>query len=262
MYYFLLIIILIVSLYSNSSAQEQITTINNQTIYGFIIEENAQYIKLINENGNQVTLNTQTISARNKIQVDIYLKNFEKQSGHIIESEKHYLLIENNNTKFKLAQNDINYIVLNNHKMIVNDWDDLIPYTPYTSYFSIGATLGFPAAINFEFMYNFHTQIGVRLSGMHLNRSIEGIEFDFVYSLPSSGNFSAGFYCGIGYSKLPYSYNEENYSKNIRIWRYGNIGGELNYNDFFAKLGVSMGTGDYPNPHLLGNLGFIHRFKN
>lgn len=264
MHYFLLIIMLIVSLSSNSSAQEQITTINNQTIYGFIIEDNAKYIKLIDENGNQITINTETISDRNHIYADIYVKNSVKYTGHLIKVADSYLEFVNNGIEFKLAKKDINYIEFNNKKMYLTNWDEIITISTNNSYLSMGATLGTPAALNLVVMYNLYNSFGIRLSGMRFNNSIEGIELNIQYVFTKSDNFDAGIFGGIGYSTIPTStYTYDYYNENTtNEWRYYCAGVDLNYKGFFAQFSISSGKGNYYNPQFLGSIGFLHRFRD
>lgn len=117
-------------------------------------------------------------------------------------------------------------------------------------FWSIGATFGTPGGINLVLGHNFNNDWGLRLSGGYIVTA-SGIQIDGLYRLGGE-TVRNNLYLGAGGLSL----------SSLGDWTYVNTGYNLQAGGFDLMLGLSVGSGDYSNPQLLFQIGYVHRFRD
>ncbi len=101
-------LVILISFALNAKAQEQITTLNNQTYTGFIFEENSSSISINDLNNVDITINKQDISIRKKVFVNIYNKAGTKYTATLIKSSNQFLeFADSNGKKIRIVKSEI-----------------------------------------------------------------------------------------------------------------------------------------------------------
>lgn len=121
------------------------------------------------------------------------------------------------------------------------------------SFWAFGATLGTPALLNLVVAYNFNDDWGLRFSGGYVG-SAAGLQLDGTYLL-GGDKVRHNLNFGLGLSGV-----ETGWPYGVKDWAYLEGGYNLQVWGFDLMLGISVGDGDYTNPQLLGQIGYVHRF--
>jgi hypothetical protein len=121
-----------------------------------------------------------------------------------------------------------------------------------------GAAFGTPAGLNLVGGYYF-TPWGVRVSAMYWGR-LAGVEVEFLRNIGRTGIFSHNVHVGVGTMQIGSSYFD--FSNDVYFdWTYISAGYDLNLSGFHASIGFSLGSGDFANPQLMLQLGYVHEFR-
>jgi hypothetical protein len=182
----------------------------------------------------------------------ILLKDGRKLCGRIIEYKpgKHILFnqINSDNVQFKVK--DISHIL----SMTIS------AKTYNNSYFEIGGNLGFPAAVN-AYIGFWYGLFGIHASGMHIYLA-DGLQANIALNLYDQTNIRHSLSLAGGFSNIRKDKRgSEGILKNFH-WEY--IGSTYNifYKGFWTEIGLSFGEGNYTNPQLLFQLGYVYRFTD
>lgn len=176
-------------------------------------------------------------------QIDVaYLRNGSKIRGTIIEQvpNKQLTIQTRDGSEFVYTFDEIEVI----RKEIA---EDSRPDLMHTEYPELGVNFGTPGGLNLAAGYWFGT-VGLRLSGMYLG-DIAGVQGNVGFKLSDNSTHSHVLATVFGTSEIE--------RKN---WTY--VGGvyELNLYGFFLPAGATIGSGDFPSPQLVFQIGYMHRF--
>lgn len=131
----------------------------------------------------------------------------------------------------------------------------------YKNYTEIGVNLGTPAAFNF-LIGRWFSPVGISISGMKLGKT-NGLQGNFRFKLADRENICHSLALIMGVSNLENKGNQKNKDGKIPEvlkWSYYGLAYNMNWNGFWAEIGLSGGNGDYTSPQLLFQIGYTHRF--
>ncbi|WP_337843027.1 hypothetical protein [Rheinheimera sp.] len=115
----------------------------------------------------------------------------------------------------------------------------------------IGLSIGTPAAINFVYKGEI-ADLPLQLSGGYWGDAARGIELGYRFMEQDSAFSSAQFL--VGYSRTEDRHDE------VDEWSYVGVSATFTYKGFYLEPGLSIGTGDYSNPQLLLQAGYMWSF--
>jgi hypothetical protein len=114
--------------------------------------------------------------------------------------------------------------------------------------FILGAALGTPSGLMLESGV-YSGKWSVRASGMYLG-SMFGGQLNVGYALKKSERYDIFLGIEAGISEI-------GLEDEILRWNYIGPYGELNMHGFFLEVGLSVGSGSFPSPQLMGQVGYI-----
>lgn len=120
-------------------------------------------------------------------------------------------------------------------------------------YWMFGAALGTPAGLNLIFGRSFGG-FGMRLSGMVFGGRLYGAQVDVVRIGRTSESFSHQPFLGVG------TLHVKGGGTGGGDWTYVAAGYGLNSGGFHFDIGLSVGSGDFSNPQLMLQIGYVHEF--
>ncbi len=258
------LLILFIACIFMANAQEQITTLNNQTYTGFIFEENNTFISLTDINNVDITIGKQNISIRKKVFANIYTKSGKKYNGTLTKSSNLYMeFVDNTGSKIKVAKADIDSIEIDGKSIGLSNIKLVNSPSYRTNYPSVGILIGTPGVFNLVFSSDFSNNFGIRLCGGGLSQYTAGGEFNVLYSLYKSPTFDSHVYLSAGLLKIEEKEVAMNYEYQFaRRWNYFGFGTDINFRGFFLQLGLSFGSGDFTSPQVMGGIGYVYRFND
>jgi hypothetical protein len=116
-------------------------------------------------------------------------------------------------------------------------------------YWSFGGAFLTPGGINLVIGRHFTRSFGLRVAG-GLIPGMAGVELDGVIRFAGSRKVDHSAILGVGTMVVD---NHE--------WTFVQGGYNLNAYGFHLMLALSVGGGDFPNPQLLGQIGYVHLFR-
>ncbi len=247
-------------------SQEKITTSGGKHNYGYVIDETNTHIFIRDHDGVESRIPKDFIVNRERIYSEIIMINGKKYEGHIkrITKDKIYVLLENS-SELELNQSEIKSYEYHS--------------TTQSGYPAFGATIGTPGILNLVGYYNFSNNLQLRIQGGGLSRDDPaytgyysdevmtggyGLQVNFGYLLSVSDHFEHCLSLSLGYMELyyqDYNYYFGKYSYDYD-WGYVGLNYNINWGGFFAEIGLSAGEGDFSNPQLMIQLGYVYRFTN
>ncbi|MCZ7558083.1 MAG: hypothetical protein M5R41_16905 [Bacteroidia bacterium] len=183
----------------------------------------------------------------------VILKNGSKILGTIIEQvpNKSLKIRTRDGSEYVYSFDDIEII----RKEAV--WvDDQITDLREAAYYELGANFGTPAGFNIAFGRWFGT-LGLRLSGALYGDALAGAQLNIGFKLSDNSNRSHVLALIAGSSRLE---KDDGWFTRNKYWTYLGAVYELNLGGFFLQAGASVGEGDYSNPQLMFQIGYMHRF--
>ncbi len=120
-----------------------------------------------------------------------------------------------------------------------------------------GITLGTPAGLNLTTSQYVGSKLGLRLSGGYWparwDGFLAGVQLGICWKLRErcSSLLDAAITCG---------YDEINHGRSIEddnFWRFVGLAGSYKWRSFFIEGGLTVGTGTYPNPQGILQVGLI-----
>ncbi len=114
---------------------------------------------------------------------------------------------------------------------------------------SLGLSIGSPALINVVFKSN-EFGLPIQISGGIWGDEIKGAEIGISFYQNETSIFSsAQFIVGYSENKKSNDYKDK--------WTYAGVSATYNYGNFYIEPGISFGSGDYSNPQLLLQAGWL-----
>jgi hypothetical protein len=114
---------------------------------------------------------------------------------------------------------------------------------------SIGLSIGTPAGVNFVIKSD-ALGVPLQISGAYLGDKVSGIEVGYsFYEHNDSFFYSAQLIAG-------YSHIETNQFESD-TWRYAGASATFKKGGFFMEPGLTFGSGDYSNPQLTFQIGWL-----
>ena len=119
------------------------------------------------------------------------------------------------------------------------------------SYQEIGINIGTPAALNLAFGHWFNS-VGVRVSGMYFGQT-NGVQLNLGLKLSDNARRRHALFIIGGISNI-------DLNNRVREWTFLGLVYNLNFRGFFLEPGLTFGEGDYSNPQVALQIGYMHRF--
>ena len=126
---------------------------------------------------------------------------------------------------------------------------------------ALGLGIGTPGGINFIGSV-YSSPFGLRISGGDWGRNWRGIQADLSVTLGRGASLAQGLSIVVGAFRvapmLQNSQGEE--GQTVKKMTYGGLTYDLYLAGFFLQTGLGLGRGDYPDPQLLFQAGYLFRF--
>ncbi len=126
-----------------------------------------------------------------------------------------------------------------------------IPAKKFTKY-EVGVTIGMPGLIQPVISGYSRSRFGWRISGM-VTPNVKGFQGNLLFRLVDRKGVSWNAGVAAGHSKISYDSRQ--------TWSYGGLTTSLNLYGFFVETGLTWGRGDFSNPQLIGQIGYVYRFR-
>lgn len=118
----------------------------------------------------------------------------------------------------------------------------------------LGVTIFMPGGINGAYMQDLSDKYGIKVSlgyvGNNQGDYIAGGEIDLLERFSRKGHFRGNWILGVGHSTIQDCCSTDQ-------WTYVVSGLNVRLFGFFAQTGISYGFGDFSNPQLLLEAGFL-----
>ena len=111
-----------------------------------------------------------------------------------------------------------------------------------------GLSIGTPSAVNFVYKGEV-ADIPIQVAGGYWGDSYSGVELGYRF-IERDGAFSSAQLLA-GYSRL------EDSNDIVDEWTYVGASATFSWGGFFIEPGISVGSGDYSNPQLLFQAGYL-----
>jgi hypothetical protein len=181
----------------------------------------------------------------------VILKNGSKILGTIIEQvpNKSLMIRTRDGSEFVYTFDEIEIIRKDTLESHIRDLRDV-------SYGELGINAGTPAGLNLAIGYWF-SSLGIRASGMIFGSRMGGGQLNLGLKLSDNTNRSHVLALVAGTS---YSEREEIWFRRKVTWTYVGAAYELNLGGFFLQGGLTVGEGDFSNPQIIIQIGYMYRF--
>ncbi|MCB2205246.1 hypothetical protein KQI65_10895 [bacterium] len=133
-------------------------------------------------------------------------------------------------------------------------------------YSELGINIGTPGGLNLAYGHWFGG-IGLRLSGMIYGPSLSGLQLNLGFKLSDTYRMShvLALVGGVSHFELEEETYYSSYSlitHRTRVYDWTYLGGiwEMNWWGFFLQTGLAVGSGDFSNPQLMLQIGYMYRF--
>ncbi|PLX33274.1 MAG: hypothetical protein C0600_00735 [Ignavibacteria bacterium] len=217
-----------------------------------------------------------TAAAQNEVDA-LYLHDGSKVLGTIIEMvpNKHVKIRLYDGSEMVYAIDQVERVSKESHERDVrpptksadgierryyeNEDADLM----HAAYTELGLNFGTPAGLNIA-VGRWFGPLGARLSGMVYGSLLSGAQLNLGVKLSDNHNRSHVLAATVGALSLEeedaYWSPYYGFSSRTRSWTYIGAVYELNLHGFFLQAGLSVGDGDFSNPQILLQLGYMYRF--
>lgn len=122
----------------------------------------------------------------------------------------------------------------------------------HSTKYEAGIAIGIPALVQPRIGLYTKNNLGWHLSGM-VTPNVKGVQGNLLFRLTESRAFMWNIGVAGGYSEITYDARE--------TWTYGALTTSINLLGVFLEAGLSWGRGDFNNPQLIGQIGYVHRFR-
>ncbi len=224
-------------------SQIMIETHDDHEYTGYVTEENEKELIIKTNSGIEAKVPRASIKNYTLKKSIITTKDGNKYRYHINKYDSAYVYYNQDyNVPGKLKRSDL--------------LEFYIADASNEGYSSFGITMGTPAAINLLYSYQPLSLLNLRIQGGYIGTAY-GIQANIGINLSKSNSFEQNLSICAGYSYLT---PEKSYPKKTYKWTYTGICYNFNWGGFFTELGLAIGNGDYPNPQLMFQLGYVYRF--
>lgn len=253
---------------SSRSIYVEIIQNNDQSNIGKIIEQNDNSILILLNDETQVKYNKENIKEINPLELKV-----ETNAGIIFQGfctkENNYeiWLKGSDDTEYQIKKSQIKTIqILKKDNDRYNPYEvvDNIPNSKSadvgensniakslkSEYPMVGLTLLLPGGLNLIGGYHYDKFAAFGEIGF-LPQVAFGFQVEFLYNLKTARHFEHNLGIGAGLSVI--SQNDS--------WAYLGIFYNLNLYGFFLEPGITIGSGNAPNPQLWFQFGYVYRFN-
>lgn len=236
---FLCIFLLVIPVQS----QLKIETYDEKEYTGYVTAETDKELTIRTKSGVVKNVPKTSITSYNIKKSLITTKDGKKFLYHIYKYDSSYIYyIQDYSVNGKMKQSNI----LN---FDIADVSSI-------GYSSFGLTVGTPAALNIVYSYQSQSLLNFRIQG-GIWGPANGIQANIGFNLSKSESFEHNLsICG-GYSQLT---DQKSFGDRIYEWTYTGVCYNFNWGGFFTELGLTVGEGNFSNPQLMLQLGYVYRF--
>ncbi len=263
-YYFMLLFF-ILSLTNSIYAQEEIKTIHEVSYLGFIVEDVAESVTIIEENNSRTTISKANIKERQRVYMDVFLKNETVIKASLINHDKaNFTFINLKGERVVHAKAEIDYFLLNGRRIDFSNsiiFDQAVNIVcPKDKFICLGGEIGTPSILNISYTNYDEGNSGWKLTlGADLGGSASG-EAAYLIRLMRSKSLIMNVILGGGVSNKN-SYKNKALGSDTES--YLTAGGDLNYYGIFLKLAAGVYIAKSPLevfPNI--SIGYVYRFDN
>ncbi|MEZ4785749.1 MAG: hypothetical protein R3F28_16935 [Candidatus Kapaibacterium sp.] len=164
------------------------------------------------------------------------------------------VIVEETNDTIRMRLNSGSMMIVPRRVVRIIDYSQRFEKAS-AGFWSLGAVVGTPGAINLVVGRHFDQDWGVRLTGGYID-DMRGIQCDLLGLVGenSSGSLRHSLGLGVGTFKIREGSSWEN-------WTYVMGGYNLNWWGFNVDIGLSVGSGSFSNPQMQGGIGYVHQFR-
>ncbi len=180
---------------------------------------------------------------------------FDKReySGKVISEDSQQIVIEDIGIQVTILKSQIATIKYFSSVKQLNELKEVFSF--------LGASLIMPGGLNIVVGHE-HGRFGGRLSVGYIG-SMGGIQGNFLVNLSRRKSFNHHLSIGFGSTYIDTKEYVQYWGEitTSKTWTY--VGGfyDLNYGGFFLETGLSIGSGDFSNPQLMLQLGYVYEFR-
>ena len=258
--------------------QTRITTKSGHTFIGFIISENDIEIELINLNDENVVIPRSAVDTKELLKLNVSTKSGIELSGTLtIISDYDFNILTDDSIKTTIRFDDVEKFKIDDpefkismERKLVSGKNNLgktskpwqkkrinsnsnIPseYIPYnkSNYQKFGLNFGSPAIFNVIYGYT-SPKLGFHISGGYWADYLYGFQIGPSTNFVMDENYEVNLVVAFSILKLP-EYDFKSY--NIML--------DANIYGLHLELGMGLGEGNVPSPHILFQLGYAVRWR-
>ena len=278
-------------------SQSMIITNNDETYSGFINSKDDVQIVLQTLDGNEVKIPTGNIREITPITSTVLLKSGTSYQGTILKLNSDFCILKTaSGTEIKIEKHKIKTIrtendyeiSFDNHSTPVRSYETnysgqygggrsqrySILNSQNNDYSMFGASLICPGGINLIWGRQF-TKHGIRAEIGMIPEKMFGMQLNYLFNLDKRESFEHNISVGIGYSYLKdNTYVSDSYYNlggyvvdgygyyRDDDWTYAGVFYDINIYGLFLEGGITIGSGDFSNPQLSFQIGYVYRFNN
>ena len=248
---------------SSAQAMEEITTHDSKYYIGYISEETSDIVFITDENDIEHKLTKNSIANRKIVYADVYTKTGGKYSATLINTNSDYITFRTSNDySLKIASQDFDSMMVHTTNTNFSNWhawrNDPKPLGVPERYRSLGAEIGFPGVINGSITFYDSYNSGYKITVGAFPPKIWGFEASMLFTMMNSQSLISNLFISSGLHS-----NQNASSKGKMFWYLGG-GADINYKNFFAKIGAGIGVNyNYGDQRFMPivSVGYVHRFK-
>lgn len=248
---------------STAQAMEEVTTRDGQYYIGFVAEEDANLVLITDENGIGHELAKNSIVDRKTVYADIYTKTGGKYYATLVNTNSDYITFKtNNNYEIRIATQDFDSMLVQTTNSNFSNWqtwrNDPKPLGVPKQYKSLGVEIGFPGVINGSITIYDSYKSGFKITAGILPPKVWGCEVSMLFTVINSQSMISNLFISTGL------HSDKNRDSNGKVYWYLGGGADINYHDFFAKIGAGVGVNFASSYQIftpLVSVGYVHRFQ-
>jgi len=246
----------------------EITDGSKNSNYGKIISQDDHSITILLNGGTQIKYYKDSILKITPLELKVFTNDNNSFQGiGTQENEEMMWLSGSHNTEYQIKKSNIKEIqILKHNSDKYNPYEvvDNIPNSKSadvgensniakslkSEYPMVGLTLLLPGGLNLIGGYHYDKFAAFGEIGF-LPQVAFGFQVEFLYNLKTARHFEHNLGIGAGLSVI--SQNDS--------WAYLGIFYNLNLYGFFLEPGITIGSGNAPNPQLWFQFGYVYRFN-
>lgn len=257
---FFLTLILITT---SSRAMEEITTNDGKYYIGFVTEEESEYISITDENGIETDIIKNLIADRKIVFADIYTKTGGKYVATLVNTNSEFITFKTSNDYIiKIATPDFDSMLVRTSNPNFSNWhawrNDPKPIGVPEKYKSLGLEIGYPGLINGTITLYDTYRTGYKITAGVFPPKIWGVEASMLFTILNSQSLISNLFISSGL------HSDKNRDINGKVYWFLGGGADINYKNFFARIGGGIGVNyNYGNQIFmpLVSVGYVHRFN-